>query len=105
MSRRVVLQDAAREDAFHFYQMIARQNPAAAERFLDALRETCEFLAEHPRVGTRRGSTLPQLSDLRSYGIRGFPNHLILFLPLRDGVIIARVRHGAEDLRTWLGEA
>lgn len=98
--RRLVMHDAARRDV---EDIAAGFSLDAGLRFYDAVRQTCEFLAEHPNVGTRRSARDPSLSSLRSYGVRGFRNYLIFFVALADGVYVARVRHGARDNDAWLG--
>jgi len=67
-------------------------NPVAADRFLDALDETCGLLAEHPLIGRSR----PELGE----NLRSFPvgNYLVFYVPRADGVDIARVIYGGRDL-------
>jgi toxin ParE1/3/4 len=67
-------------------------NPVAAYRFLDALEETCEMLAEHPFVGRPR----PEFGQ----GVRSFPvgNYLIFYTPSQNGIDVARVIYGGRDL-------
>jgi toxin ParE1/3/4 len=74
--------------AFYIFDL----NPVAADRFLDALDETCEMLAEHPLIGRPR-------SELGE-NLRSFPvgNYLIFYVPRADGVDIARVIYGGRDL-------
>ena len=71
-------------------------------RFYDPVQATCEFLSQYPNVGTRRTAADPSLTNLRSYGVRGFRNYLIFFIALSDGVIVLRVRHGSRDNDAWL---
>ena len=99
-ARRLVMHDAARRDV---EDIAAAFSLDAGLRFYDAVQRTCEFLAEHPNVGTRRSAKDPSLSNLRSYGVRGFRKYLIFFVALTDGVYVARVRHGARDNDAWLG--
>lgn len=97
--RRLVVHDSARQDVD---VIAAGMSLDAGLRFYDAVQRTCEFLAEHPNVGTRRSAKAPSLKNLRSYGVRGFRNYLIFFVALADGVYGARVRHGARDNEGWL---
>ena len=93
------MHDAARSDVA---EIAASISVDAGIRFHNAVQATCEFLAEYPNVGTRRAAADPKLINLRSYGVRGFRNYLIFFLALSDGVVVARVRHGARDNEAWL---
>jgi toxin ParE1/3/4 len=67
-------------------------NPVAAYRFLDALEETCDLLAEHPLIGRPR----PEFGE----GLRSFPigNYLIFYVSTPDGIDVARVIYGGRDL-------
>ncbi len=71
-------------------------NPVAASRFLDALDETCELLAEHPLIGRSR----PTLGE----SLRSFPigNYLIFYTPSPDGIDVVRVIYGGRDLPAML---
>jgi plasmid stabilization system protein ParE len=99
VARRLVIHDAARQDVD---EIAAGMSLGPGLRFYDAVQRTCEFLAEHPHVGTRRSARDPSLADLRSSGVSGFRNYLIFFVALADGVYVARVRHGARDNDAWL---
>jgi toxin ParE1/3/4 len=67
-------------------------NPVAADRFLDALNDACELLAEHPLIGRQR----PTLGD----ALRSFPigNYIIFYLPTQNEIYIVRVLYGGRDL-------
>jgi len=67
-------------------------NPVAAYRFLDALEETCELLAQHPFLGRSR-------SELGE-GLRSFPvgNYLVFYTAASDDIYVVRVVYGGRDL-------
>jgi toxin ParE1/3/4 len=67
-------------------------NPTAAYRFLDALDETCELLAEHPRLGRFRAELG---DDLRSFPVG---NYLVFYTIAPDGIMVVRVVYGGRDL-------
>src|SRR5581483_8759946 len=69
----------ANSDMEQILSHIFERNPAAANRFLDTLEETCELLAEHPEVGSSR----PALAN----GLRSFPigNHLNFYNKALEG--------------------
>ena len=83
---------AANADIEGISNYIFDLNPVAADRFLDALDETCELLAQHPLIGRPR----PELGE----NVRSFPvgNYLIFYVPRAGGVDIARVIYGGRDL-------
>jgi plasmid stabilization system protein ParE len=75
---------------------IADDNPAAAERVIEALWETFDFLSGNPKSGKRR-------DDLRA-GLRVFParrpahSYVVLYYETEEFVEINSVVHGA---RNW----
>jgi toxin ParE1/3/4 len=83
----------AEEDLIEIALYIAKDNPAAADRVLDALEEKTELLAEFPGLGAER----PDVAA----GVRAFPvgKYLILYREMEGGVEIVRYAHGARRLR------
>ena len=83
---------AANADIEEIVLYVFDLNPVAAHRFLNALEETCELLAEHPLIGRLR----PELAgNLRSFAIG---NYLVFYMPAPHGVDVARVIYGGRDL-------
>jgi toxin ParE1/3/4 len=78
------------------YRFIRADDETCARRFLEAVYDSFEFLAENPMIGRSR----PEFgyTDLRSWRVQGFRNHLIFYRPLCDRIQIWRVLHGSRDL-------
>jgi plasmid stabilization system protein ParE len=57
-------------------------------------------LAAMPMLGGECESDAPWALGLRIWPIHGFPNHLILYRIIEDGIRVLRVVHGAQD---WQG--
>jgi len=93
MNRRVRRTARADADIEGIAKWIARDSVDAALRWLDGLDEAMGRLAQTPGSGTERG-------ELRA-GMRSSPfgNYLIFFRPMRDGIVVVRVIHGARDYR------
>jgi plasmid stabilization system protein ParE len=51
MTRRVRLTTYAEADLDQIFAHIGRDNPRAAERYIRALQERCQFYAESPFIG------------------------------------------------------
>ncbi len=77
---------------------IQRDSPKAALRFLDQAEATFQSLAEMPGMGSPYQVRNHRLQGLRCFAVRGFPNHLIFFLPISGGIDVVRVLHGARDI-------
>jgi len=71
---------------------IARNNPAAADRWLETIDEKCAMLAKMPHLGRLRPELAPEL--------RSFPvgRYVIFYRPASDGIEVIRVLHGARDI-------
>lgn len=94
---RVIFSPAAIRDLEEIGDYIHADNPAAARRFIVALRQRCVQLGEAPFAGVAR----PEIGvALRSVTFQRY----ILFYVVSDAVRIERVLHGARDLRAALGE-
>ncbi|HEY7091008.1 MAG TPA: type II toxin-antitoxin system RelE/ParE family toxin [Tepidisphaeraceae bacterium] len=103
MKRRVIIRDVADAEIDQIARSIARHDLSAGLRFYDAIEESCKLLARFPRLGRRRIAKDPALRELRSWLVKGFRNYLIFYLPLKSGVEVLHVVHGARDLGQLLG--
>lgn len=68
-----------------------------AERFLASAEAAFELLAVNPELGSLHLTPHGRLSGLRSWTIGDFPNHVIFYQAVDDGVVVIRVVHGARD--------
>ncbi|HWE92814.1 MAG TPA: type II toxin-antitoxin system RelE/ParE family toxin [Tepidisphaeraceae bacterium] len=84
---------SSHRDYADIWDYIAPHNPAAADELLRTFDAKLRFLSDFPRAGQARPELRPRL--------RSFPvgNYLLLYRPLRGGVELLRVVHGARDLR------
>jgi toxin ParE1/3/4 len=83
----------ARREISKIYRHIAQDNLSAADRWLSRLFEQFTLLAQNPEMGELR----PELDkELRSVSSG---NYVIYFRPGQNEVQIARVVHGARDVR------
>lgn len=91
-----VVKERARADLKSHWFYIARDNPDAADRFLDASQETFEFIAANPDLGSLR--SFRKLAGVRSRAITGFANYLVFYQKRENTVVFVRVLHGMRDL-------
>lgn len=83
----------AETDLIEIWTSIAGDDPAAADRLLDRIEGACALLATHPHAGKQRDDLAPRL---RFYPVG---NYLVFYVPRGDGIVVARVLHGARDYR------
>lgn len=89
---RVIRTLRAEEDLIEVWMHIARDDPHAADRVLDALERRTMLLARHPEIGRER----PDIAPGVRYLVSG--NYLILYRIGEDRVEIVRYVHGRRDL-------
>jgi len=83
---------------------LSGESEEVALRFVDAVQKTLKDLAQRPLIGSPKLFQSPALAAVRSWWVEGFPNHLIYYLPLPDGIDVLAVMHGARDVEKHLGE-
>jgi toxin ParE1/3/4 len=85
------------------YAYIARDNPAAAERVLDALEETLAQVAAQPEIGVVYTSRNARMKAVRMLPVNGFSNYVIFYRIDADTIRILYVVHGARHLPRLFG--
>ena len=99
MSTGIVLRNRqVDEDLSGIADFIARHSLVQAIRFLDAAEKTFRDLATNPQLGAATEFRSRFLSGTRTWRVQGFPNHLIFYLPLENGINVIRVIHGAREI-------
>ena len=86
------------DDLPAIYAFIARDNPAAAERVLEAVQNTFDQLAQQPECGVPYKTRNPKLTDVRMLPVNGFANYLVFYRIEGGAVRILYVVHGARHL-------
>ncbi len=95
----VIRRPRARADIQEQAFRIADDNPDAARRFLAEVERSLELLAGMPGMGAARPRLSPALRSLRMFPVAGgFASHLLFYRPIRDGIELVRVLHGARDI-------
>ena len=93
---RLIWDQGAEDDLHVIYDFIGiqKQNPPAAERYVDSLRRACEPYSRQPLMGTPE----PLLGDeLRSFAFRG--TYVVIYRPLDDGIDVLRIIHASREWR------
>jgi toxin ParE1/3/4 len=89
----LLVTESAQADLDQIWLFIARDDPGAATQFLNHLINRCRSYANQPLLGERR----PEIgSDVRSFSVG---RYVVFYLPLAEGIQVARVIHGARDVR------
>ena len=86
------------DDLPGIYAHIAQDDPAAAERVLDAVEATFSLLARQPASGVPYPSRNPRMKEVRMLPVAGFNNYLVFYRIADDAVRVLYVVHGARHL-------
>ena len=92
----------AEVDLLAIASLIRARRPASARRFLVNTADAFDLLARSPQMGAR--GIVKHHPDIRSFSIRRFPNHVILYIALPDGADIVRVVNGRRDLKSLFND-
>jgi toxin ParE1/3/4 len=65
---------------------------------------TLENLAAIPGIGARYEPKDPLFEGVRVFPVSRFKKYLIFYRPIKDGIEVLRVLHGARDLEGLLAE-
>ncbi|MBS0209832.1 MAG: type II toxin-antitoxin system RelE/ParE family toxin [Planctomycetes bacterium] len=76
------------------------QSPGLAARFMNAVRESAQFLSENPTLGQVWQGHRQAPSEYRIWQVRGFPRLIIFFVSQGSTIEVMRVLHAARDLES-----
>jgi toxin ParE1/3/4 len=99
-----ILDPCVEGELWGIWHFIARNNPDAATRVIEAARETFKTLAANPGLGRPRRFRNPRLRDIRSRRISGFENYLIFYRGISGGIQVHHIYHGARNMEALFGE-
>ena len=92
---RILQTPTARNDVVEILLYLRARSHRAARLVHQAINRTFEFLAQNPGAGQARDELA---TGLRSFPVNRYRNYLLFYRPLRDGIQVIRVLHGARDL-------
>ncbi|HEY9612930.1 type II toxin-antitoxin system RelE/ParE family toxin [Allocoleopsis sp.] len=96
---RYIVSPEAKQDLRDIRNYIARDNPSAARRLVESIREKCRTLVDFPNMGRRYDDIAPE--------VRGVPidSYIILYRLIEDGIEIVRVVSGYRKLESLFSES
>lgn len=97
---RLIVRPLAQQDITESSEYLDSQAGfAIAERFLAAVRAEFESIAKMPQIGSPCDFKSYQMRHVRRWSVTGFERWLIFYEVLDSGIYVARVLHGAQDIR------
>jgi toxin ParE1/3/4 len=98
MSKKINKRDAAKLAIIDIADGLGTDSILVGARFIDAVERTLEFLVTMPEIAGRWESDHPRLQGVRVWPVDGFPNHLLFYRPVSDGIDLIFVCHASRDL-------
>lgn len=89
---RILRAPAAEADAAEIWAYIAEDSESAADRLLTRFDRMFRTLADQPQIGKSTEELAPNLRFIP------IGSYLVFYRPLKDGVEIVRLLHGARDI-------
>jgi plasmid stabilization system protein ParE len=87
---------SALSDIDRIWGFIARDNLAAADQVANAIFDACEMLGQNPALGHAKIDLTRK--PIRFWTLAAYPNYIISYRTMEDGVQILRVVHGRRNL-------
>lgn len=99
-----VLAPCIEDELWAIWEYIARDNPDAATRVVEAAYETFKALAANPALGRVRKFHHSRLKGVRSWLVSGFDNYVVFYRTTSEGIEVLHVYHGARDIDALFGD-
>jgi toxin ParE1/3/4 len=93
---RAIKRPAFLRDLSRYALHIAKNNPDAALRLIDAAEATCNLLIGQPGLG--HAEKFRKVVGVRSFRIKDFDKYLVFYRTSEDSIEFIRLIHGARDL-------
>ncbi|MBI1956723.1 MAG: type II toxin-antitoxin system RelE/ParE family toxin [Acidobacteria bacterium] len=101
MRPKIIIRPAADRDLDAQADYITQhQDLDTALRFYQAAEETYRLIATQPKMGWTRNFGNPRLKGVRMCLMKEFDRHLVFYRPLKGGIEVLRIIHGARDIET-----
>ena len=98
MHRRLVRHDAVEKDLLDIATYVAADNVEAAQRLLDAIELTSNWICQFPLAGKRIRTARTQLAGIRMTPVQGFRDYLVFYVPSEKEIRVLYVIHGARSI-------
>ena len=94
----VLKREAAKRDLIrHFVYVAENASLEVARRFKDAAQDAFIELSEAPEMGSPGKIRQGKFAGVRLWRVGGFERYLIAYRALKEGVVIERVFHAAQN--------
>lgn len=102
MSARIILRPQVPDDLHAIVTYLDRHSVEAGDRFMAAVFPALEGLADMPGKGSPKLFRSKRLTGVRSWGVPGFEDYLILYREIPGAIEVLAVTHGSRRLMALL---
>lgn len=99
---RVITTSLARKDIIESAEYIAKDNPDAAFRFLDAVETTTQLIKVTPAIGKLR--PIGGEKNLRTWFVKDFHKYLVFYKATKSEIRIVRVLYSSRDFEALISD-
>jgi toxin ParE1/3/4 len=93
-----VVDPRVEDELWEIWDYIAKENPVAASKVIEATRQTFENLAFNPGIGKPRKFHDQRIRGIYVRPVAGFDRYLIYYRKLPDGIQVVHVLHDARRI-------
>ena len=79
------------------FEYLARADPGAAVRFVDAVEAALKAVEKMPGIGRRWGARGTSLGTVRVRAVTGFESYRLYYREIPGGIEWLAIRHAAQD--------
>jgi len=90
--------DGVETDIADLAEYLFERSEAIARRFVEQADFTIKELAKTPGIGSPKPYRAKKLAGMRSWWVKGFPKHLILYKLVEGGILVVAIVHGARNI-------
>ena len=103
MKVEVVKSSTSERDYAGLLDYFAAIDDSLARRFMKAVDDTVEMVAEFPELGFPWESKRPRLRNLRIRTVKDFENYLIVYRYIHSTELLLHIHDGRRDIEAILG--
>ena len=93
----------AQQDLKRIKEHIAKADPEAAETVRSTILDIADLPAQTVEAGNRVINAPERFRDVRWFVVPRFRNYLISYRPHKDGILVIRILHAAQDWTRFFG--
>ena len=100
----ILLGDIVHDELWDIWQFIAKDNPSAATRVIEAIEAAFATLAHNPSIGKTQQFRKRRAQKIRRWPVSKFGRYHVFYYPIKGGIQVVHVCHSARDIEALFGK-